>query len=80
MSDKVVSIQALLTDPQIRAVVEILENSNPQYRVKLVTAYLESLEPQLTDKGILPAYLAWVLEAVLVVGDLDQPGDNVRNN
>jgi len=80
MSDKVVSmirIQDVLTDPQIRAVVEIMEISNPQDRVKRVTAYLESLEPKLIHKGILPAYLAWILEAVLVVGD---PIDIVRNN
>lgn len=62
---KMLTIGEILTDDQFKKVVKImLEKSGDttQERVKKMKQYLNTLEGQLNEKGIVPDYLAYYLE------------------
>jgi hypothetical protein len=58
------NLSDILTEEQIAEAVRILKTTKDEHVVKQLTKYFAGIQPSLEQsKGVLPAYLAWVLYA-----------------
>jgi hypothetical protein len=63
-SVKTIKLEDLITDDQTKDIWKIMdEHPDPIKRVKALTEYLQKLREGLEAKGVLPEYLAYVIEA-----------------
>ena len=58
-------LDEILGPEQIDAVVKILKSTSPSLRVKMLDQYLTQYTDELTAKGVLPKYLAYVIESMV---------------
>lgn len=53
----------LLNDTQLRVLTDLIRNNpEPEERLRAIKQYLNSIHEDLEDKGVLPDFLAYVLE------------------
>lgn len=62
-----ITVGEILTEEELKQALKIMEQ--PDYHMPL-TAYLESIEPKLEDKGMLPAFFAYWLELAQMEGKI----------
>lgn len=63
VSHKITSLGEILTEPQIEAVLDIIQKYPDSIeRVKQMKAYLSPFKAELEKKGVVADYLAYVIE------------------
>ncbi len=79
---KTTNLAQLFTPRQCKKIVGILEDAKTDTeRVKELKQYYNNFKKELTDKGVLPDYLAWVtLHNWKTLQEEKETGDATENN